>query len=291
MKLSPISFNLNNQVRNNKIQNQSRLKPMASDSISFSAKIPYNVHNNASNNILSKFLEKNERNCYIYAGEFWKLDDKTIANLASKSDRATRKEFSTNRTIVSYAHDFGKIKQLLQFTQNDNEIIDILNTKIRTQDNYKSPYVERPLKSALSFHDLVETLEAMKHNQKKKELLFSSWMEEASIDYPKKETKRTKETIASRLKMQDFSLRDRSKDPSYGPCGHTPKVYPTPAQMLEDMSAFCNILMEIIQDDSTSDKEALRLIQEYKEFCNMADRFYFEELEKYFTKQIVLNED
>ena len=43
MKLSPLSFNLNNQIRNNKIQNQPRLKPMASDSISFSAKIPENI--------------------------------------------------------------------------------------------------------------------------------------------------------------------------------------------------------------------------------------------------------
>ena len=291
MKLSPISFNLNNQIRNNKIQNQPRLKPMASDCVSFGANIPQSVHDRASSNVLSKFLEKDEHERYLYASEFWKLDDKTIANMASKSDKVIKREFSTTSIIVSYAHDFGKIKQLLQFAQNDNEIINILNTKIRKQDNYRSPIVKRPLKSALSFHDLVETLEAMKHNQKKKELLFSSWMEEVSIDYPKKETKTTKETIASRLKLQDFSLRDRSKDPSYGPCGHTPKEYPTPAQMLEDMSAFCNILMEIIQDDSTSDKEALRLIQGYKEFCNIADKFYFEELEKYFTKQIVLNEE
>ena len=43
MKLSPVSFNLNKQVKNNKTQNQPKLRPMASDSISFSAKIPTNL--------------------------------------------------------------------------------------------------------------------------------------------------------------------------------------------------------------------------------------------------------
>ena len=66
ISLSPLSFNLNNQVRNNKIQNQPRLKPMASDSISFNAKIPTNLQAELK---YQKLLQEDERGKLTYLAE------------------------------------------------------------------------------------------------------------------------------------------------------------------------------------------------------------------------------
>ena len=290
MKITPVmNFKVNNLKKyNNK---QVRFTPMASDSVSFGAKITDEMNKQAWRAILPKFLEKDEHDCQIYAQDFWKLDDRTIAAIMRTSDENTRKEFLRNSIIISYAQKKGKIEQLLQFTKTDSEVIDMLNTKIVTRDDYRGSRIEGPLKGAISFHDLIEALNKIKNTQKKKELLFSSWEQTSSINYPDKNPKITKETIASRLRLQDFSLKDRSEEPSFGPCGHKPKEFPSPEQMLKDMQKFYFILLEVIQDDSTTNKEAVKLIQEYKEFSGVAYGFYFEELEKIFTRQIVLTEE
>ena len=73
MKLSPISFNLNNQIRNNKIQNQPKLKPMASDSVSFGANIPKSAFQEASNNALLGLLDFGEYHNTDRLENFFKL--------------------------------------------------------------------------------------------------------------------------------------------------------------------------------------------------------------------------
>ena len=291
MRVTYISNSTSNQIRNNKIQKQKNTNPIANNAISFGAKITYEMNRDAWRSILPNFLETDEHAHKPHARSFWKLDDKTISAIARMSDDKTKNTFATDRIIVSHAHKEGKIEQLLQFAKNDDEILDILNTRLAHLDKYKSPRIEGPLKGALSFQDLITVLDKMQSKEKKKELLLSSWEQESSINYLDKNPIRTRETIATRLRLQDFSLEDQRNKPSYGPCGHTPKEQPSQEQMLKNMQKLYFNIVDIVQDDSTTNKEAVELIKAYKEFCGPAYKFYFDEIEKQFTKQIVLSEE
>ena len=93
MKLSPISSNLNNQIRNNKIQNQPKLRPMASDSISFSAKIPENIQAELRYNALQETT--NGRDTAISASK-----DPKIVELLQKLRKDTTISSGFKRKIL-----------------------------------------------------------------------------------------------------------------------------------------------------------------------------------------------
>ena len=92
MRLSPLSFNLNNQIRNSKIQNQPKLRPMASDSISFSAKIPANFRAESK---YQKLLQVDEKGEMTYLAE---SKDREVLKLLKqmKDDDTVSDEFKIN---------------------------------------------------------------------------------------------------------------------------------------------------------------------------------------------------
>ncbi len=108
MKLSPVSFNLNKQVKNNKTQNQPKLRPMASDSISFSAKIPTNLQAELK---YQKLLQEDEKGKLTYLAE--STDPEVLKLLKQmKDDKTVSDEFKINFLTRQYGEPFEKRVEL-----------------------------------------------------------------------------------------------------------------------------------------------------------------------------------
>ena len=254
MKLSPISFNLNNQVRNNKIQNQPKLKPMASDSVSFGATIPWSVIGNARNDIASDFFAEREFDTFL------SLDKAGRQEVISSSTEEQRKAVY-NEKHVNIAIKKGKIKELLEIPQTDDELFELLGCQgyKRIGDEFRTDRsIDGPLKNFLSFQDALMVLEKLKKVESKKQFLNDSW---ANRTYSYTEnrffegTRTTRDTLA-----QQASLNDEQK--------------------------LNRILLEVIQDDSTSEKEAAELAFKYARCVDSISRYYLYAFGKYFESQI-----
>ena len=254
MKLSPISFSLNNQVRNNKIQNQPRLKPMASDSVSFGATIPKSVIDNARNDIANVFFEERKFDTFL------SLDKEGRQEIIGSSTEEQRRKVY-NEEYVNIAIGKGKIKELLEIPQTDDELFELLGCRCykRIGDEFRTDRsIDGPLKNFLSFQDALMVLEKLKKVESKKQFLNDSW---ANSTYSYAEhrffegTRTTRDTLAQQASLDDEQKLNR-------------------------------ILLEVIQDDSTSEKEAAELAFKYALCVDPISKHYLYAFGKYFESQI-----
>ena len=254
MKLSPVSFSLNNQVRNNKIQNQPRLKPLAFDSVSFGATIPKSVIDNARSDIASDFFAEREFDTFL------SLDKAGREEIISSSTEEQRKAVY-NEKHVNIAIKKGKIKELLEIPQTDDELFELLGCqgyKEIGKDFRLERGIRGPLKNFLSFKEALMVLEKLKKVESKKQFLNDSW---ANSTYSYIEHRHvenagtTRDTLAQQASLDDEQKLNR-------------------------------ILLEVIQDDSTSEKEAAGLAYKYALCVDPISRYYLYAFGKYFESQI-----
>ncbi|MBQ9150132.1 hypothetical protein IJX73_04290 [bacterium] len=252
MKLSPISFNLNNQVRNNKIQNQPRLKPMASDCVSFGATIPRSVIDNARNDIANHFFTK------ISIDAFLSLDKEGRQEVISASTEEQRKAVYNERDVAT-AIKKGKIKELLEIPQTDDELFELLKCQANKSIDVETRHVgseSGPLKNFLSFEEALMVLEKLKKIESKKQFLDDRW------EYCVVRGNYCAEASQSMIGIlgQEGSLDDKQK--------------------------LNRILLEIIQDDSTSNNQAAKLISAYKYNVDPISSYYLSAIREHFKSQI-----
>jgi len=271
MKLSPVSFNLNNQTRNNKIQNQPRLKPMAFDSVSFSANIPKSVFQEASNNALLGFLDSENSYRRACLREFFIQDDEIIAKALQEADDKARKTFCTNEAVLNEAFGKNKIHLILQTAKNDSELMELLNCNILDW-RIRGEEFRGPLKMMLSVSDFVAVLERLKTSNKKQLLLGEYTYENNDGCF----YATFHETYAEKMNRI-------AKSEDYSKCYK--KFFKLPTE--QEQKRLGNIILEVIQDEETTNEEALKLISLYgNRFFTFYDTLYFEELEKYLKSQI-----
>ena len=254
ISLSPLSFNLNNQVKNNKNQNQPRLKPMASDCVSFSANIPKSVIDNACNDIANVFFEERKFDAFL------SLDEEGREEIISSSTEEQRRKVY-NKKYVNVAMKKGKIKELLEIPQTDDELFELLGCQgYKKSGNYfgLESDIEGPLKNFLSFEEALMVLEKLKKVESKKQFLNDSWAN-STHSYTEhrdfKNTRTTRDTLAQQASLDGEQKLNR-------------------------------ILLEIIQDDSTSEKEAAELAFKYALCVDPISRHYLYAFGKYFESQI-----
>lgn len=271
MKLSPISFNLNNQIRNNKIQNQPRLNPMTSDCVSFGANIPKSVFQEVSNNALLGLLDFGEYHNTDRLENFFKLDSETITNILKEADKETRKTFCVNQEALSLALANNKVQTILQTAKNDSELMELLNCTCVDERSYDC-YFRGPLKMMLPVSDFISVLEKLYKTTNKKQILLGQHTHELTV-YSR--WVKCTDTYARKMNYI-FSSRDFQRY-----CSEFSKK-PTP----EEQKRLGNIILEVIQDEETTNEEAMELISLYKNFYTGYGELCFQELEKYLKSQI-----
>lgn len=112
MKISPLSFGINHQIKNNKTKNQTKLKPTASDSISFSAKLPQDVKSYAKHAIfgsptLPKEKMQQKTNVVMLESGVTSYHQRAKAeNLLEKSNLGTMQDRNKRVTLFNAVRDF-----------------------------------------------------------------------------------------------------------------------------------------------------------------------------------------
>ena len=241
MKLSPVSFNSNNQARNNKIQNQPRLKPMAFDSVSFGANIPLGVVKKAENNVAS----------YVSTPEgfdkFLSLDDIGRKEVIKTLSRKDREAICTNNELACQAEKQGKVKEMFEIPQNDDEIFKLLDCEFAKETqgifgNHRT--TQSKFKQFLSFQEGLMVLEKLHKIDSKKQFLLDTWTTVA-YDTLHPET----ETLIAELLTPGRHEGESTIS----------QIFWNKSSLEEKRKLYENLL-EVIQDDSTTNEDALRII-------------------------------
>lgn len=119
------------------------------------------------------------------------------------------------------------------------------------------------IRGQLDYSECTEVLQTFKNVENKKEFLLGTWKEyeHTSARYPKKVT-------LSQAQVIEKSYNERF------------------AHRFDEVEKFSNALIEIIGDDSTTEEEAIKLIELYKGCTSKVTQNYLTQLEEYFKSQV-----
>ena len=359
MKLSPVSFNLNNQIRNNKIQNQPRLKPMASDCVSFGANIPEKLKTESKYRYLTgTVLSSDPKHSKKILEEYQNLkDDDSISDetkskilLDPKNTSKTGQNFcyhvcqskygvelqyeivkamleaspndeTTKKLLLSIRKGYDDCpvmwlagakerKLLFEFAPDEQTVLDMIAlannysgnlfhnckpeeisylanklqnrpavlAKLLLQKGYRN-YL--PIGTSGSIDEIVEYLKVSPDLTTLKMQLNACFGMYTSGDKQAKEYLHLEHYVEV---LEALKTNEEKKEILLDPSLINDDTYFSLPDETEEK--FSDMIDSIIQDEATTQLEALCLIQKYKRAFGKENERYFSQLEKYFESQI-----
>lgn len=160
------------------------------------------------------------------------------------------------------------------------------------KDGDSASYLTRPIKSSLSFDDYFKVFDMMKNVSSIKETLLSEWQEHKKDGligwewgfylYGIKERDYTNNTANVITKDIVFGKKQTS--------WHTASLFidkeAAISKAYEQQEKLYKLLIKVIEDDSTTTDEAIKLIERYKQYMPEAKKDYLTQLEQYYKRQI-----
>ena len=153
--------------------------------------------------------------------------------------------------------------------------------------------ITRPIRSSLSFEDYFKVFDMMKNVSSIKETLLSEWQEHekwGTIYY------RGSKSFFSKVGEEDYTKNTASvitKDIVFGMKQTDPRtagfLVDTEAAISkarEQQEKLFKLLIRVIEDDSTTVDEAIKLIELYKKHMPEAKKDHLSRLEQYFKSQV-----